>query len=102
MVMAGNAGIGLVQVTPVPPRAAKFAAVPSENPAGSAELTSNDGPVATREKLGEEVGLVGLEDELSHAAESIDIATTTPATSLDGADARTSWAGSLCLYMCGP
>jgi hypothetical protein len=29
MVTAGNGGFGIVQVTPAPPRAAKFAAVPS-------------------------------------------------------------------------
>jgi hypothetical protein len=103
MVAAGSAGIGLVQVTPVPPRAAKFAAVSSENPAGSAALTSNDGPVGTREKLWEEMGLVGLgEEELSHAAESNAKVTTTPAASLDGANTRTGRAGRLCLNISGP
>ena len=90
-----------MQVTPAPPRAAKLAAVPSENAAGGV-LTANDGRGGPREKLGEEVGLVRLEDELSHPAVSIAIVTMTPAASLDGANAPTSWIGSLCLYMCGP
>lgn len=40
MVTAGNAGFGIVQVTPVPPRAAKFAARPREGAEADADANA--------------------------------------------------------------
>jgi hypothetical protein len=88
MVTAGNRGFGTVQVTPVPPRAAKFAAVPREGAEVIARVIAE-----VFAKVNAEVELSGgalMRDaeSLLHAAESSANVTTTPAANLGATSAR--------------
>jgi hypothetical protein len=91
-VTAGNGGFGTVQVTPVPPRAAKLAAVPSDG----ADAATNELMVELERIAGELILDAG---SLLHAAETSVNVTRAAAASLGGASARTRCIGRLCAYM---
>jgi hypothetical protein len=92
MVTAGNGGFGVVQVTPVPPRAAKFAAVPSDG----ADAATNELMFELERIAGELILDAG---SLLQAEESSANATRAPAASLDGASTRVKRIERLCTYM---
>jgi hypothetical protein len=89
MVTAGNGGFGTVQVTPVPPRAAKFAAVPSDG----TDAATNELRFELERIAGELILDAG---SLLHAADSSVNVTKNPAATLRGASARTRGIERLC------
>jgi hypothetical protein len=91
-VTAGNGGFGIVQVTPVPPRAAKFAARPREG----ADAATTELMFELERIAGELILDAG---SLLHAAESSANVTTTPAANLCAASVRAGRFGTLCAYM---
>jgi len=92
MVTAGNGGFGVVQVTPVPPKAAKFAAVPSDG----TDAAANELMFELERIAGELIPDTG---SLLHAAEISVNATRTAVASLGRAIARIRCIGRLCAYM---